>query len=474
MAIDPSIALDVTQPTTNPLSMYQTAVSTAQGIQNIRNEQAALPGIQADSAIKKRAANFNNFLMKNTDQFTNSDSDADGNTVVGTKKLDVGKLIQFSAASGYLPEAQSLAASDLANKAQVLANGQTQANTQGTQINNANNAQALAISTRGYVSTFMDAYQKQNPAATPDQLDQQYNKLINGAKDQYKGALDVDGVFGTPEKGPSGQGPASYRYNPIENKAMLTSTMTPTVQTDLAQRWETINQSGVSGQSGPEWRDPESAISKQARQAAIAAGADTGIVGNMSAAQLATDKSFGGAVMASILPATAREKYLGDQIQHQQNSNLFLNGQIALEDLAGKIDPADKAAFNASPTTWITSQIQNRVAKYTNLPEFQQAQYAFGNVGKQNAQFPMGVDAGSLSTAFKNQARIEAEQAGISGAAAKSGTFNRASTASSSATQPTPAVNAGGTVKMYKNGKTYNIPAGKQAAAKSAGYTSSP
>lgn len=421
MALDPSVITQVKTP--DMTSGLANVASISASMASAANARAALPGIQADSAIKQRAAAFNKWTTANGGQFVSRPTDSDGNPIKGAEPvLDHASFVKAAADAGFLPEAQSVAAVDLSNQSKLLVNQGQQASNEGANINNATNRNALAVSARGYVSTFMDAYEKANPNATQADLDREYNKNLNGVKGQFGSGLSLAAAFGQPDQvpGPGQQTAPQWKYDRMENKATMTATMSPQVQADLKLRNETTAQSGVTGQSGPEFRDPNSKVTQQARAAAIAADpAHRDIYSGMTAAQLAQNQTVQGAVMASINPASARVSAATGFIEHTNKGKMFSNAADALDAFKQQLPQEDQQAFLSAPGAWF----QNNVAKFQNNPAFTNAKFAYENAVQGNPEMKLqGLDAGSASMAMRGQAALEFRQAGTYGQAATAST----------------------------------------------------
>ena len=119
MAIDPNISLGFQQPKTPDLAQYMNMALTGQQLQNAQTQnqigQAQLPGVQADSEIKQRAADFNKWITDNKDTYTNPD---------GTPNIE--KFVNGASSAGYFKEAQATAGTDLTNKAAAIKNATDQ------------------------------------------------------------------------------------------------------------------------------------------------------------------------------------------------------------------------------------------------------------------------------------------------------------------------------------------------------------
>lgn len=467
MALDPSVILQGKQPD---------IAGNISGIASAASTMAALPGIQADSAIKQRAVKFNQWIYDNGGDFVYQPTDKDGNEISSEKPLvNVAGLVKAAADAGYLPEAQAVAAADLANQAQVLANSLTKTQNEGAEITNASNRNSLAIFARSYLSTYMDAYQKANPNASQQELNQEYSRNINGIQAQFGNSMGVTSAVGQPDvpAGVLGQGaPPMWQFDPVENLAMMTATMSPQVQLELSNSREIIAQSGVTGQSGPEYRDINSQVTRTAQLAAIAIDpVHRDIYANMTAAQLAQNETVSGAVMAALNPQGARVGALTNMINHTNNAKMFGNAADATEQFKQSLPPDEQTAFVSAPAAWFT----NRAARFGNNPAFIAAKVALDNVIQSNPEMNLtSLDYGSLSVALRRQQNLQLEQAGsFASQAIRSTTAEAAQDIKNeltptTSTTPTPS----GTVRMRSaDGRSYNIPANRVEEAKADGLT---
>ena len=280
MAIDPSISLDVNQPQ-SLLSQVGDMSKVVANIQSVKNMQAALPGIQADSAIKQRAASFNQWLTDNASKYITPDVDDNGKPKQnGNHDIDYTGLIKGAAEDGYVTEAMGLAAKNLANKSTEAQIGQTAALTAQTEqqtvglgIANDANALKLGVDTRSNVANLMQAFMKNNGIdprnITTEQqnlLDNQYNLVIKGINDNMAKKQDgspvisVEGIYGPPDAPKDEKSPLGYyNFKPLLNEAYRTAGMSPEVQANLAAL-----------HVGPEYSDISSPVTKAVQQLAIA------------------------------------------------------------------------------------------------------------------------------------------------------------------------------------------------------------
>lgn len=209
MAIDASIALNANAP--QPVNFTDQAskllnlkalqykpqqieqeLATARA--NQASTEAATPGIAADSAIKQRAASFNQFKTDNASKFVTTDAD-------GNKKFSNAAFIEAASQAGFNTEAQSVAASDLANSSAALTIKRGQTASAGETTDFVKNA-------LNYASTLVSA-------APPEQQKELWDK--------YKGFAD--------EQLP-GSGKMFGEYSPDKIGAYRTATMSPQVQAE--------------------------------------------------------------------------------------------------------------------------------------------------------------------------------------------------------------------------------------------------
>lgn len=241
MAIDPTIALKI-QPA-QPLdltklqqlrNLVMQEQATAQQIAASRAQEeltrAQLPGVVAESDVRVRAQKFNTDVLGNAAKFTNADGSP-----------NITKFINFATEKGFLREAQSIAATDLTNQGQAIAN--------------ATNEQQRQIALTNFMNTGIN-----NASlllhATPDKerasAAQTYANFLNS---QVKGSGDqLLNMFGTvdPQTG-------AYKVDNNRINAVRQSTINAATQEsqglEFAQRFYTA-----------EGRNPNSKQSKDFRE----------------------------------------------------------------------------------------------------------------------------------------------------------------------------------------------------------------
>jgi hypothetical protein len=431
--------------------------------------QAALPGVQADVAIKQRAAAFNQWLTDNSKDFVTPAKDSNGNPTPNvTPTVDVQGLAAKAAQAGYTNEALSMNAADLKNKA--------------SQIKNASDFQDLALKTRAAVSTYMEAYgnpvdKDGNPVTPPGDAATQteYNKVIGGIGSLF--GMGGQKLFGTPTSDPTTGAPV-YKFDPVANRAMAVATMSPQVQVELQQRQEQLNQSGVQGQSGPEWRDPDSDITHNAQKAAIAADPkNASVYSKMTAAQLAGDKSVGGMVTASIVPAPTRGSLVNGGIEFYNRAGQYNAAADALD--AAKADLPDEAK---TPNNRVMQWFSTNADKIKNNPKLLAAQSQLAALDQADPSAQLGSkDYGSLGFALRQKALTFRQLGDRSINTSTASNFPEAGTAAKTAPgQPsetpqapaaTPAAPATGSVRVRgPNGENGTMDAKEFAIYKNKGW----
>jgi hypothetical protein len=281
-----------------------------------------------------------------------------------------------------------------------------------------------------------------NPTGTapgPAATQQEYDKVVGGIGNMF--GMGGQKLFGTPT-GTNDQGQSFYKYDPATNKAMAIATMSPEVQTELQQRQEQLNQSGVQGQSGPEWRDLNSDITKNAQAAAIKGGMDPAIAGKMTAAQLAQDKNVGAIVTGAIIPAPTKGTLVNGSIE-LRNKQIQLNAAADALEAARSQGVLPDEALNA-PLAWFKTHA-GAIAQNKYL---QAAATQVGAIDSANPADQLGnKDYGSLGFALRQKALTTGQLADTTMAAVPKTTFKevppaqeKAATNPMPSAQPMPAV----------------------------------
>jgi hypothetical protein len=412
MALDPSIALDVQQPQ-SITSQIGGAVDVAKSLQSIsasqtqqQATQAAIPGIVADSAIKARAAAFNKWQSANASNFVSTPTDEAGQPIKGAPPIvDHQGFATAAANAGYYTEAQAVLASDLKNQASSLSN---QAD-----------ATALSLTTRGSVATMMDAFVKNNPGASDAQVNAEYNRLLKGVGDQFKGsAAEKTGVNVASIFGPADNADGTYNFDRPLNAAYVQATMNPLQQADLKLRQgalavsqEQVAQAGEVNQAGAAYRNPDSPQTAAARKAAIAADpAHADQYSQMTASQLQNSNVVGGVVKEALVPGTAKAGFNAKSLDEYTNARIYDNAQQKLTALATSGLTTDPRADNSVPFTSMPAQwIKNNLSRFAGGPGaglVLDAQQAFSNANRDPSLGFDKLDSAALADAMHSQASL--------------------------------------------------------------------
>jgi hypothetical protein len=356
MAIDPNISLGVKSPEGLDITKYAQLANLAQQNQNLQAEyatkMAALPGVEADSAIKKRAADFNNWLTQNRAKLVNQD---------GSPNVDA--IINHASSAGYFNEAQSAAA----HKFQ----------TDAAQIKNSTDIQDRNLKTSKYTqdllsttATLLDAAgEKQRPELL-QKYAQYADSLIPGSGKQ------ITTIFGKPNKETG-----TIDVNQENVKAIKQATINALQQEQLGiqkgQLGISYGQLGISQQDlalrqaaqgkefaaagfTPEGQDPKSEVNQMFRETMRKSGVP--VDDNMTiwkAQQIAgTKETATAAQTGQIVPAATRAGALANigelegynkQLQTGINASSKLAKDKDYDTKIGQIGNALRSRFENDP-----------------------------------------------------------------------------------------------------------------------------
>ena len=425
MAIDPNISLGFQQPKTPDLSQYMNMALTGQQLQNAQTQnqlgQAQLPGVQAESDIKQRAADFNKWITDNKSNYTNED---------GTPNIE--KFVNGASSAGYFKEAQATASTDLANKAAV--------------IKNSTDAQSKNIATMNYTQSQIGHVANLLTNAPPEQrqaLLQQYanysNTQVPGSGQQLQLTLGgVDPKTGAP------------MVDPSKLKAATDATMTPLEAGNLAVANANVRisaqnavtaatgvyQSGLQSMTGPDSTDPASGTS----QAAVKFATEHNIPGvtqGMNAYQISHLPGFAEAYAAQIIPAATKAAAVQDSTLNLQKANQYGTAAATVDKLvqSGVIPPGVKAI------TWMEAHKAN----YSNNKDYLNALSTMHEITTNNPSINLDTDPAIASSQLKTQQGLALKNSRTSAAVANSTTFHQAQPAAEAqAAQPNPGQPAAG------------------------------
>lgn len=409
--------------------------------------EAGTPGVAAESAIKQRAAAFNQWKTDNADKYTNSDG-----------SLNINNFVGHANKAGFATEAQSVAASDLVNKSQAIANS---TNDQNRLI-----AQSNYVSTGAtHISTLLDT-----PGLTDNQKSAQLSKYVDFMNKQVPGAGDqILNLFG--KSTPDGK----ITVNNDAIKATATATMTKQEQVNnkinqqnantSAQNAQTsaesTRQAGVAQVSGPDARNPNSEQSKLAVKAAQEAGIQGIVPGVTSAADLAHLPGVAGQVEATTVPAATKSAAATGAVTETQTAQIYNNADSLVNNLI-------KKGMMTNGTN-VGQFISSNAAKFGNDPDFRALQAALNQITAVNPSIDINkVNAQGLSAQLRSQQTLSEQRAATSAKIATAPTFNKIPGTES---QPGLKSNNGGTIKMInKSGHMISIPPGMVDRAVKDGY----
>ncbi len=341
MAIDPSISLDVNQPQ-SVLSQMGDITKVAANIQSIKNQQAALPGIQADSATKQRAAAFQQFQTDHHDLFV--DKVTNPNTGEVQHIVNPTKLAAAANAYGFTDEGTTVAAHVIANtSAEATAKGIALDNNQKT-IQNTTLLNDSRLKIRSQAENFMLGYQNANPNATQDVLDAKYNeyitKTLKATSDAGGAPFSQDSLFGPP--GTDGK----YHYDRQTAQGISETALDPTVRENLYQFQQNI--------TGPVGRDVNSDVTKSVQRLLIAANPkDADLIAKQSAAQLYGNAANRALIDNNMNPASNRLQNYNDAMTAGNTITRYQNVSDSIHQFGSSLSPAEQQSYMSSPKAFI-------------------------------------------------------------------------------------------------------------------------
>jgi hypothetical protein len=341
MALDPSISLQglgAQSQTFNPMETvlnYAKLGQIQQGMaasqQQIAASKAAqaiseaqLPGVQAESAIKQRDAEFNKFLKDNAGQFYDTDEKT------GIQVFNPSKAADAAAKAGYLDKARSGLASDLSNQWQTISNAQGNIRTQNDAVDLGNKILKLQNDSVGHVANILD----NTPLAERDQqlqtLTGGLDKLIPGSDlgksiisklGTPKPVLDANGQPVIDQK--TGQPQVTIVANPTAIAAYKKASIDAATQNsqllarqEAEKRWELTSQSPAAyATSGPEINAAYTAL----RSAGIGEDKVPSGLSLNALKQLGYGEIVKDAVVSNMAPAATRQDYLNKYTEAQKD-----------------------------------------------------------------------------------------------------------------------------------------------------------
>lgn len=393
--------------------------------------RAQLPGIQAESAIRARAAQFNDWLSKNSMGYTDP----------ATGNVDRRRLAMAAEKEGYASEADSIMASHLKNlidQANIATNEQQR----GIALSNYTND--LISATANTVSNLKDPVAR---AAILARNSDFAERLMPGSGKQLLA------VLGTNDPKTGGYVPDMPKVD-----AILKSTMSPLqaanltiAQRQIAVAEESLRQAGITSISGPEARDPNSRMSVALRNLATNLGIP-GVTSNMPAAEIANLPGFKQAVPAGIIPAEAKVGAIAGSQKEAQNA-------IRLDNTAAVVDRLKSRGLLTGTTkvgTWIT----NQVSKLANDPDYRTLVAELEEIQRNNPAVDTNVGADALGAQLRGLSKTAKDVSKEAGKVAGAVTFPQVSG------PPGETL-----IKMInKQGQTIDVHPSRENEAKKAGY----
>jgi hypothetical protein len=351
---DNSIPLGIKQPQ-NPLAQVGDFAKTAAAFQSIKNQQAALPGIQADSQMKQRAAAFQQFQADHHDLFI--DKITDPNTGQVQNVVNPTKLAAAANAYGFTDEGTSVAAHVIANaSAEATAKGVALDNNKKT-IENTTLLNDSRLKIRSQAENFMLGYQNANPDASQDVLDAKYNdyitKTLKATSDAGGAPFSQDSLFGPP--GTDGK----YHYNRETAQGISQTALDPTVRENLYQFQQNI--------TGPAGRDVNSDVTKSIQKLLIAANPkDAELIAKQSAAQLYGNPANRAFIDNNMNPASNRLQNYNDAMTAGNTITRYQNVSDSIHQFGSSLSPAEQQQYMTSPNAFLSSWL----LKNTNNPNY--------------------------------------------------------------------------------------------------------
>lgn len=330
MAIDPNISLGVKAPEGLDVAKYAQLANTLTQNQVL---QAQIPGIQAESEIKKRAADFNSWLTSNRQKLVNPD---------GSPNID--SIVNHASEAGYFNEAQATAAHNFATQAASIKNS---TDIQDRNLKTAKFTQDLLANT----ATLLHAAPEDKRPVLLQQYAQYADKLIPGSGQQITQVFgkpdDKTGVLGVDSKAISAVKQATVTALQEQQLALQTGQLGVSQgqlgisQQDLALRQAAQSKQFAAEGFTPEGKDPESEVNKMFRDTMRRSGVP--VDDNMTiwrAQQIAgTRETATTAQGAQIMPTGTRAGALANQAEltatHQNYKAAIDAASVVKKDILG-------------------------------------------------------------------------------------------------------------------------------------------
>lgn len=352
MALDPSIALQgnkVEAPDIGKIIGNVTNIKAQQA--QTATTEAALPGVQAESDLKVRAAAFKKWQTDNAKNFVTIDSS-------GAKKLDHTAFVNDAANAGFWTEAQAVAASDLAND-------QAAQSIKTSGIANADSIRDYTKKAMGHAATLVAALPPEQQAAKWDQYAQFADSHVPGT-----GAL-----FG--------------KYSPENIAAVKDATMTPLEKANLNLNQAEQEKQFAEASYSPEGKNVNSTTSKLAQDRYLAAnpGFPEAEVRKMSAFQIQTlDKPAGSVGLAESGSRLSADQRIGAEA----TANDLAGAQAALNkgaDAAAQLRSKYPTIVGQRISEWFKSKIVTDGDKQVMRDAIQEYEKREGKKIDDDAQF---------------------------------------------------------------------------------------
>ena len=355
---------------------------------------AEIPGVRATAEQLVRAQKARTLATENAPRFVDPK----------TGEVDRRALSNFMSKSGY-PEAGDEILKPYLDNLSIISNQETAAQTRA--INDTN----LLNDTIRQTANSLQFIKDPNKQAEMVKRNTEYiNSRRPGLGDQI--ALSIVGPTAIPA---DPNAPRNFIPDPERIKAINDSTMTPleaanlkNAQTQLAQAWESINQSGILNVTGPQARDANSNISRLWRDAATRMGYP-GVTERTSAADLQFVPGLRDFIVNDQIPAGTRASLLTRGTELRASTERFKSAAEVVQRLINRGELSGK--------TVVSVFLQQKIATLGNDPDFRSLQAKLDELNKENPSLGgfLTADAlknslGDLAKRGENEAKTLEEQ----------------------------------------------------------------
>lgn len=402
MALDPRIALEAKGPENQfgegfklGTDIRQTQAQTEQTKQQTANLAAAQPGIQAESDLKKKEADYEKWVgenQNNPDIYDEVEETGPDGAPVKSKVLNGFKLVGEAKKAGYFTQAQNAARFNLENIAKNVKNAEDQ--TKAVQL------------AAGYAGQLLEGIPEKQQAQVYAAYVKQLNSILP--------AQTPGGMGGGDMLGP---------YDPKKISMLKNMSMSPEAAQVLNNATQsTANQTaaearaGQTGLSGPDAADPKSQVSKDIRKSLKDLGYN--VPDNASAAVLNNSPIYQDIIKSGMKPAATRAAQEVTGISHEQNASLLEEGAKTARAITQTLKNATGLRIGDLIANKIDASIISNADQDVLRGLVQQAQ---------EAGIPIRDDTSvsSIAKQLEVNAGILRKKAGANRTASESATFNK-------------------------------------------------